>query len=415
MATKDLENNIDPRLEEEFKRQLAILQFGVAEITPEDEFQKMLRKSIYSGVPLRIKCGIDPTGSDVHLGHLVPYRKMRQFQDLGHVGVVIIGDYTASVGDPTGKNESRPPLSMEQVKHNAETYMQQLFTVLDKDKTEIRYQSEWFNKVGLKEVISWAGQTTVAKLLSHETFKNRLESGASLSLHEMFYPVLQGIDSVYINADVELGGTDQKFNVLMGRDYQKNNSMRPQVAMLLPIVTGTCGTAKMSKSLNNYIGISDLPFDKFGKVMSIPDSLMIEYYKYIAGADESTCRAIEGGLKSGELHPNEVKKQLAEKIVSFFHGEEVGKQMRQQFEDVFKNKGIPQDIPEFKFVSASDILTFLVQASLVPSKAEARRMVEQGGVSFVDGDKVSSLDFEVTSSHVGQVLKVGKRKFVRLV
>ncbi len=266
MSGDKQEKVVDPKLEQEFQRQLAILRFGISEVTPEDEFAKMLRHSVYSGTPLRIKCGIDPTGSDVHLGHLVPYRKMRQFQDLGHIGVVIIGDYTASVGDPTGKNESRPALSMEQVRKNASNYMEQLFSVLDRNKTEIRYQSEWFGSIGLKEVIAWAAQTTVAKLLSHDTFKNRLESGCSLSLHEMFYPVLQGIDSVYVKADVELGGTDQKFNVLMGRDYQKNQAMRPQVAMLMPIVTGTCGTAKMSKSLNNYIGISDLPFDKFGKV-----------------------------------------------------------------------------------------------------------------------------------------------------
>lgn len=409
------DKTIDPKLEAEFERQLQILRFGISEVTPDEEFSKMLRHSIYSATPLRVKCGIDPTGRDVHLGHLVPYRKMRQFQDLGHIGVVIIGDYTASVGDPTGKNESRPPLSMEQVRENAKNYMEQLFTVLDRNKTEIRFQSEWFNGVGLKDVISWAGQTTVAKLLSHDTFKNRLESGASLSLHEMFYPVLQGIDSVYVKADVELGGTDQKFNVLMGRDYQKNRGMRPQVAMLMPIVTGTCGTAKMSKSLNNYIGIGDAPFDKFGKVMSIPDRLMLEYYKYIAGVSLEQYQTIEKQLNDQALHPNEAKKQLAQMIVAFFHGQETAVAMREQFESVFKNKGIPEDTPEFSITEDLDIVSLIVQANLAPTKAEARRTVEQGGVSFYEGDKIVDPKALIGVKHAGQVLKVGKRKFVRLV
>ncbi len=406
--------DLNPELEKEVERQLKILSFGVSEITPEDEFEKMLRHSIYNNKPLRIKCGIDPTGSDVHLGHLVPYRKMRQFQDLGHVGVVVIGDYTASVGDPTGKNESRPPLTAEEVAKNAETYMEQLFTVLNREKTEIRYQSEWFNSVGLRDVISWAGQTTVAKLISHDTFKKRLEEGASLSLHEMFYPVLQGIDSVYIDADVELGGTDQKFNVLMGRDYLKNAGKRPQVAMLMPIVTGTCGTQKMSKSLNNYIGISDEPFDKFGKVMSIPDALMLEYYKYIAGSNEELCSRIEKGLSDGSMHPNEVKKELASIIVAFFHGDEVGKEMREQFENVFKKKGIPDDVPVFEIVSEIDICSLLVDTGVLASKGEARRMVKQNAVSIVDGDKISSHELMIDSSYKGKVIKVGKRKFLKL-
>ena len=273
--------------EQEFTRQWEALSFGVSEITPEDEFRKMLRHSIKTNTPLRVKCGIDPTSVDVHLGHTVPYRKMRQFQDFGHIGVVIIGDYTASIGDPSGKNESRPPLDSSTVQLNAKKYMEQIFTVLNKDKTEVCYQSEWFSNVGLKDLLLWAGQTTIAKLLGHDTFKARLDEGSSLSLHELFYPVLQGIDSVYVKADVELGGTDQRFNVLMGRDYQKNKNMRPQVAMLLPIITGTCGTQKMSKSLDNYIGILDDPFDKFGKVMSIPDDLMPEYIKYVSGMDHS--------------------------------------------------------------------------------------------------------------------------------
>ncbi len=411
----DSEKKLDPTVEKEVARQLEVLKFGVTEITPEDDFVKMLRHSITAGKPLRVKCGIDPTGADVHLGHTVPYRKMRQFQDLGHVGVVIIGDYTASIGDPTGKNESRPPLSQGEIELNAKRYMDQVYTVVDPDKTEVCFQSEWFAERDLKDVLSWAAQTTVAKLLSHDTFKDRLTEGHSLALHELFYPVLQGIDSVYVKADVELGGSDQRFNVLMGRDYQRNAGLRPQVAMLLPIVTGTCGTQKMSKSLGNYIGILDEPFDKFGKVMSIPDSIMGEYWKYLSGVSAARYEEIVAGLEKGLLHPNETKKDLAQKIVSFFHGEEVGLQMRAQFEDVFKKGGVPDDAPSYEVKAPMGVLNLLTEANVVPSKAEGRRMITQGAVRFNDGDKISDQDFEINSTHKGQVLKVGKRKFLKLI
>ncbi|MAW07333.1 MAG: tyrosine--tRNA ligase [Halobacteriovoraceae bacterium] len=399
----------------EFQKQWSALNFGVSEITPEDEFKKMLRHSIKSKTPLRVKCGIDPTSTDVHLGHTVPYRKMRQFQDFGHIGVVIIGDYTASIGDPTGKNESRPPLDEAQVKLNAKKYMDQIYTVLDPEKTEVCYQSEWFSEVSLKDVLQWAGQTTVAKLLGHDTFKSRLDEGNSLALHELFYPVLQGIDSVYINADVELGGTDQRFNVLMGRDYQKNIGKRPQVAMLLPIITGTCGSQKMSKSLNNYIGILDEPFDKFGKVMSIPDSLMAEYFKYASGLKHEKIESIIEDIDNNKVHPNEAKKHLAHVVVSFFHGEETAIKMREQFENVFKKKQIPDEVPEFTLEGDLSILDLMTKANLVSSKKEARRMIDQGGVSFVDKDKVQDVNLIVNNEYKNATLKVGKRKFLKLV
>ncbi len=406
---------LDPAIEKEVQRQFEILKFGVSEITPEEDLISMLRHSITTNTPLRVKCGIDPTATDVHLGHTVPYRKMRQFQDLGHIGVVIIGDYTASIGDPTGRNDSRPPLTAEQIKENAARYMEQVYTVVDKDKTEIRFQSEWFKDVTLSDVIGWAGQTTVAKLVSHDTFAKRLEEGHSLGLHELFYPVLQGIDSVYVKADVELGGTDQKFNVLMGRDYQKHAKLRPQTAMLLPIITGTCGTQKMSKSLGNTIGILDEPFDKFGKTMSIPDAIMLEWWKYVGNVDETKYAQIEADLKSETLHPNECKKQLGVAVVSFFHGEEVGKAMREQFENVFKKKQVPDDVPDFSFERGQNLLDSLVAAKLVPSKAEGRRMIQQNAVSIVDGDKLSKVDIVLDDSFAGKVLKVGKRKFAKLV
>jgi tyrosyl-tRNA synthetase len=293
--------------------------------------------------------------------------------------------------------------------------MEQIFTVLDPNKTEVRYQSEWFSKVGLSEVISWAAQTTVAKLISHDTFKQRLENNLPLSLHEMFYPVLQGIDSVYVNADVELGGSDQKFNVLMGRDYQRARGKRPQVAMLLPIILGTDGVQKMSKSLGNYIGILDLAFDKFGKIMSIPDHLMPEYYQYVANATEEEVQKIKQQLKSGELHPNEAKKQLASKVVSFFHGESEGPAMRTQFESVFAKGQLPDEVPEFTFIRGEHLVSILVDSKMLSSKTEGKRLIAQGGLSVMDGAKISDIEIRLDESYAGKVLKIGKRKFLKLV
>lgn len=405
----------EEQIDKELNRQLEILEFGTVEVTPKDEFVKMLRKSIETGKPLRVKCGIDPTSTDVHIGHTVPYRKMRQFQDLGHIGVVIIGDYTAQIGDPTGKNESRPALTSEETKQNAKKYLEQVYTVLDPERTEVKMQSEWFNDVGLVDLMKWAGQTTVAKLISHDTFKNRLDQGQSLGLHEMFYPVLQGIDSVYVEADVELGGSDQRFNVLMGRDYQKNAGQRPQCAILMPIITGTCGTQKMSKSLGNYIGILDEPFDKFGKVMSIPDALMEEYIKYAMNLDSSEKMVLIEKMNKGEVHPNDLKKTIASNIVGIFHGEEVGKQMREQFEKVFAKKKLPDEVPEYSLNDGDTLTAVLTSSGLLGSNGEVKRMVKQNAVSFVDGDKITAFDFALTDDHKGQVIKVGKRKFLKLV
>ncbi|MCO4754476.1 MAG: tyrosine--tRNA ligase [Bacteriovoracaceae bacterium] len=400
--------------ETEFERQWKVLSFGVSEITPEPEFRDMLRHSIKEGKPLRVKCGIDPTGFDVHIGHLVPYKKMRQFQDLGHLGVVIIGDYTASIGDPTGKDVSRTSLTADQVRANARTYMDQVYTVLDRDRTEVCYQTEWFEEVGLRDIIGWAAETTCAKLLSHDTFAKRLEEGSPLALHELFYPVLQGIDSVFVKADVELGGSDQKFNVLMGRDYQKHRNMRPQVAMLLPIITGTCGSQKMSKSLNNYIAIQDDAFDKFGKIMSIPDELMADYFRYVSSLTREEIEQTIGGLEKGNLHPNETKKMLAMNVVDFFHGEGAGQEMREKFEAVFKKGGVPDDAPESEFERGALLVDILLEAGLLPSKKEARRMIQANAVGIVDGDKITDIESTLDDSYSGKVIKVGKRKFLKL-
>lgn len=411
---QDSRTTLDPALEREVEAQFKYLKFGCLEITPEDEFKAQLRDSLLLKIPLRVKCGIDPTGFDVHLGHTVPFRKMRQFQDLGHVGVVIIGDYTACIGDPTGKSESRTSLSAQDVQQNAKRYMEQMHTILDPGRTEICYQSEWFQSVTLRHIIEWAAQTTVAKLLSHETFKERLDKGLPLALHELFYPVLQGMDSVFVKADVELGGQDQKFNVLMGRDYQRHRGMRPQVAMLLPVITGTCGTQKMSKSLGNYIAIFDGPFDKFGKVMSIPDALMLEYYQYLANVTPEEFEVIRSEIQSGKIHPNEAKKRLAERIVGQFHGGDVAMEMRQKFENVFKKGEAPEDVQEYSYKIQAKLSDILVDSGILPSKTEVRRMAKQGALSIMGSDKLEDGDLPLNASFDQKIIKVGKRKFLKL-
>jgi tyrosyl-tRNA synthetase len=396
-------------------RQCELLCYGAVEVIPEEDLKKMLIDSLLNKKPLRVKCGIDPTNVDVHLGHTIPYRKMRQFQDLGHVGVVVIGDYTARIGDPTGKSESRKSLTEEEVQFNAKKYLEQVYKVVDPKKTEVRFQSEWFGKVGLSEVVQWAMETTVSKLLSHETFADRLKQGGSLGLHELFYPVLQGIDSVYINADVELGGTDQKFNILMGRDYQKHRHQRPQVAMTMPIILGTCGQQKMSKSLNNYIGVLDDPFDQFGKVMSIPDALMSDWSLYVSGWNKNEIQQFQENLKNQKLHPNIAKKMLAEAVVSYFHGLEVGKKMREQFENVFAKKSIPDEISEYKFTTGEKIIEVLVKSGMLASNSEARRLISQNGLSFAEGDKIQDEKISLDESFRNKVLKIGKKKFLKLI
>lgn len=399
----------------EFQRQWEKLSRGIVEITPEEEFSQMLKDSIEKNKPLRVKCGIDPTNTDIHIGHMVPYRKMREFQDLGHIGVVVIGDYTARIGDPTGKTESRPSLTEEEVKNNSKDYMEQVFSILDREKTEIRYQSEWFESVGLSKLLQWASETTVAKLMSHDTFKNRLETGESLSLHELFYPVLQGMDSVFIKSDIELGGSDQKFNVLMGRDYQRHRGLRPQVAVLMPLIMGTCGSQKMSKSLDNYIGVKSEPFDKFGKVMSIPDELMLNYALYASGFSSEERRSFKEDLESGRLHPNEAKKRLATSVVELYHGLEIALEMRGQFERVFAKKKLPDEVPEWKFSRGEKLVNEVVSSGLFKSNGEVRRLIKQGAVSIVDGKKIEETEFVLNEDFSGLVLKFGKRKFLKLI
>ncbi len=394
-----------------YKEQLEIIKKGVEEIITEEELLKKLENADKTGKPLRIKYGIDPTGYDVHLGHLVPIRKMREFQDLGHIGVIIIGDFTAQIGDPTGKDETRKALTPEQVKKNSERYMEQIFTVLDKDKTEVRYQSEWFGKMSMADVIKLMGKFTLAQFMAHDTFRKRYENGLPLSMHEIMYPLLQAYDSVAIQADVELGATEQKFNILTGRDMQKYFNMPQQIAILSPILMGTDGKEKMSKSLNNYIAVLDSPEDKYGKVMSIPDNLIINYYKYATSKTPEEIKKIESILKEGKVNPKSIKQELAKEIVESFHGKEAAEKAEEHFNKVFSKKQLPDDMPEYKLSGSKKLTEILVETGLCKSAGEAKRLMKQNAVK-VDDIKINDIMFEIKEN---AVIKVGKRRFLKII
>lgn len=395
-----------------FESELKVIRRAVDEIIPLEDMVAKLEKSAQTGTPLRIKFGIDPTGYDVHIGHLVPIRKMRDFQDLGHTGVIIIGDFTAQIGDPTGRDESRPPLTHEEILANSEKYMDQLYTVLKPEQTEVRYQSEWFGAMGMADVLKLMGKFTLAQFMAHDTFRTRFEQGLALGMHEIMYPILQGYDSVAIRSDVELGATEQKFNILCGRDMQRHFGQEQQVAVLSPILTGTDGVSKMSKSLNNYIAVFDPPTEKFGKVMSIPDELILNYFKYAADADEDLLNEVKSELAKG-TNPMLLKKRLAREIVGFYHGETAANEAQTAFEQIFSKRELPEDMPEFA-VSGEKIRIskLLLDSGLCASGGEAKRLIQGGGVTL-DGEKVASPETEVEIAD-GQVLRAGKRKFLRL-
>jgi len=393
-----------------FEKEMKLIKKGVEEIISEKELIAKLEKSKESGKSLRIKYGIDPTGYDVHIGHLVPIRKMREFQDMGHTGVIIIGDFTAQIGDPTGKDESRPPLTKEKILKNAEKYMDQLYTVLDRDKTEVRMQTEWFGDMKMADVLKLMGKFTLAQFMAHDTFRKRYENGQTLGLHEIMYPILQGYDSVAIEADVELGATEQKFNILAGRDMQRYFGQPQQIAILSPILMGTDGKEKMSKSLNNYIAVFDTPKEKYGKTMSIPDELIINYFNYATKVSPEEIEKIEKQLKNDEINPKIIKQRLAREIVALYHGNETAQQAEEEFNLIFKKKDIPDDIPEFKISGSMKIIDILTQSKTCASGGEARRMIKQNAVT-IDGKKITDIFFEITDECV---IKVGKRRFVKV-
>ncbi|MDD2332578.1 MAG: tyrosine--tRNA ligase [Candidatus Cloacimonetes bacterium] len=399
-------------MHKEFDQDLEIIRRGVEEIIPEEGLIQKLALSRQSGVPLRIKYGIDPTGADVHLGHLVPIRKMRDFQDLGHLGIIIIGDFTAQIGDPTGRDDSRPPLSREEVLANSERYMEQLYTVLNPERTEVRYQSEWFGTMGMSEVLQLLGKFTLAQFMAHDTFRNRYEQGLALGMHELMYPLLQGYDSVAIRSDIELGATEQKFNILAGRDLQRYFGQSQQLACLSPILMGTDGTNKMSKSLGNYIAIFDPPREKYGKVMSIPDSLILNYFCYATTIPLSEIEKMKQELAKG-MNPMQAKKRLAWEIVKLYHGTATAEDAQQAFEQVFSKKAIPDEMPVFRVPEGGiGIVILLVSCGACTSNSEAKRLIDSGAIS-IDGIRIQDVTKVITPVE-GAVLKAGKRKFYRL-
>ena len=399
------------------EEQLHIISSGTAQIVPESALLEKLKR----GKPLNIKLGVDPTAPDIHIGHAVPLRKLRQFQDLGHEVTLIIGDGTALIGDPSGRNSTRPQLSREQIKVNAETYVNQAFKILDPEKTTLRYNSEWILSLNMEELLKLMAQFTVARILERDDFHNRYTSNLPISLHEFMYPVMQAYDSVVIKADVELGGTDQLFNLLAGRELMEKLGMEPQVCLTLPLLEGTDGVKKMSKSYGNYIGLTDEPSDMFGKVMSIPDELMVTYYRLASTEFVSAIDEIEAGLANDELHPNKVKRALARNIVAAYYDEDRANAAEEQFDLVFKKHDVPDDIAEYTpdLTTNEEGLVYLAKiihdAGLAQSVGEARRLIDGGGVKL-NGDAVAPKAYNVEPEKLKDcVLQVGKRKFIKLV
>lgn len=398
----------------EVKRQMEVYQQGVQDIIPPEDLEEKISKSLTEQRPLKIKLGLDPSAPDVHLGHTVVLNKMRQFQDNGHVIQLLIGDFTGKIGDPTGKSIARKPLTGEEVKRNAQTYFEQFGKVLDMEKVELHFNSKWLAKLNFEEVIQLAGQITVARLMERDDFDERIAMSKPISLHEFFYPLMQGYDSVVLESDIELGGTDQHFNILMGRHFQERFKKEKQVAILMPLIEGLDGVEKMSKSKNNYIGIDESPNEMFGKAMSLPDELMIKYFELVTDVSPEEIKKIKTALKSGDMHPRDAKMLLGKTIIRMYHSEEAGEKAAQQFVRVFREGASPEDIPKHRWTGAEQtgILELLTALDLLPSKSEARKMIQNNGVKL-DGERVTDPAMEVEVK-TGMVVQVGKRKFVRL-
>ncbi|MEK6409916.1 MAG: tyrosine--tRNA ligase [Acidobacteriota bacterium] len=397
--------------------QLALLKKGSVDCIPEDELRRKLERSAKAGKPLRVKAGFDPTAPDIHLGHTVLIRKMRHFQQLGHIVIFLIGDFTGMIGDPSGRSATRPALTREQIDENAETYKQQIFKLLDRERTEIRFNNEWFSKFTADELVRLAGKATVAQLLERDDFKKRFQAQAPISLHELLYALAQGYDSVALEADVELGGTDQKFNLLMARQVQQAYGVKePQLIMTTPLLEGLDGVQKMSKSLNNYIGITEPPRDIFGKVMSISDELMWRYYELLTDESLTDITVLRAAVERGERHPRDLKAELARRIVADFHSLAEAEEASREFDQLFRDRQTPTDIPTIeKPAAAIKLVKLLASEGLAPSVAEAQRLIAQGGVR-VNGERVSDIKLEV-GSQPGDVamIQVGSRKFLRVV
>ncbi len=397
--------------------QLAYLKKGVAEIIPEDEFKAKLEASLKNGKPLRVYLGVDPTAPDLHLGHTVVLRKLKHFQDLGHTAVFLIGDFSAMIGDPTGVSETRPPLTREQVDANAKTYLEQVYKILDREKTEVRYNSEWLSKMSAEDIVRLCSHYRLARMLEREDFRSRLDKGQPISVHELLYPLLTAIDAVKLQSDVELGATEQKFNLLVHREIQREYGLPGQAILTMPILVGLDGQRKMSKSLGNYVGITEPPSEIFGKMMSIPDELMWSYYELLTDRTPQEIAALKEEVVSAKLHPMDAKMRLAEEVISGFHGQAAARKAAENFQRVFRDRQAPVEAPVVKLPkgSAKKLTSLLMELKLAPSKAEAERLIKQKAVE-IDGVTVDDPRKDIDLSKTAEfLLRAGKKKFVRII
>jgi tyrosyl-tRNA synthetase len=398
-------------------QQLAYLRKGAAEVIREEDLKAKLEASFKSGKPLRVKLGVDPTAPDLHLGHTVVLRKLKHFQDLGHTAIFLVGDFTAMVGDPTGQSETRPPLTREQVDANAKTYLEQVYKILQKENTEVRYNSEWLGKLTGHDMIRLCAHYRLARMLEREDFRSRLAGNLPISIHELLYPLLQAYDSVALEADVELGATEQKFNLLVGREIQREYGQPSQVALTMPILVGLDGQRKMSKSLGNYVGITEPPATMFGKLMSVSDDMMWPYFDLVTDHTPEEIAALSAKVKSGARHPMDVKMSLAREIIAGFHGAEAGEKAAAEFQRVFRDREAPDEAPARTIPAgpAKRLTALLVELQLAPSRSEADRLVKQGGVE-IDGERVSDVKKDVELSAPREfLLRAGKKKFLRVI
>ena len=396
------------------QEQMEVILRGTAEVISEEELEGKIERSLRTGKPLTVKQGFDPTAPDIHIGHTVSLRKLRQFQDLGHKVVFLIGDFTGMIGDPSGRSEMRKRLSRQEVLQNARTYQEQVFKILDPERTVVAFNSEWCEPMKFEDVLVLASRYTVARMLERDDFSQRYKQGKPITIMEFLYPLIQAYDSVALKADVEVGGTDQKFNLLVGRDVQREYGQEPQVALMMPLLVGTDGKEKMSKSLGNYIGINEPPEEIYGKTMSIPDFLIYPYFELATDVDSSELAEIKRSLEDPEVNPMDLKRRLARRLVAMYHGEEAARRAEEAFDKVFRRREVPDEVPEY--VLNQDriwIVRLLTSSGLASSNSEARRLIAQGGV-YIDGQRVTDPNLEVEFKG-GEVVKVGKRRFLRVV
>jgi len=396
--------------------QMDLIRRGSAEIIREEDLARKIERSLHARKPLRIKLGCDPSRPDLHLGHSVVLRKLRQFQDLGHHAILIVGDFTGMIGDPSGRSKTRPPLTIEETRKNGQSYFEQATRILSTKKVQMVYNSDWLGKMSFADVIALGAKYTVARMLERDDFERRYKAGEPISVHELLYPLAQAMDSVAVEADVELGGTDQKFNLLVGRDIQREYGMDPQVTLTMPILPGTDGVEKMSKSLDNYIAINDAPQQMYGKTLSIPDTLIFDYMLLVTALNESELAEIRQQLEKGTANPRDLKRRLAREIVALYHGADAATAAEEEFDRIFVRKDLPDEVPELRIMTNGapvGILRLLTETGMASSNSDARRLIDQGGVS-IDGQRIADQAAQIDAAQ-GVILKVGKRKFIRVI